>query len=116
MLLDLLLLGLGSLIGLGVGLKFGRRTVYYRNDFNLVFGACRKLEAKFRAQYPNDPETIGLLLKKHPLKQKSLRHSVKFLLLVRNKMAHQDGFDQLPTETRKKLEHHLDTLKRAGLL
>lgn len=115
MLFIVALIGVG-LSGLGLGFYFGSKVVYYRNDFNLVFGAYRKLEKTLRQRYPEERDGLGMLLRRHPIRNRRASVSARYLLRIRNRMAHEEGLDQLPESIRAQVMAHVRSLKEAGLI
>ncbi len=115
MLFTVALVGVGFL-GLSLGFYFGSKVVYYRNDFDLVFGAYRKLEKTLRQRHPAESDSLGLLLKRYPIRNRKVSASARYLLRIRNRMAHEDGLDQLPESVRAQVMAHVRSLKEAGLI
>ncbi len=115
MLFIVALVGAG-LLGLGLGFYFGSKVVYYRNDFNLVFGAYRKLEKTLRQRYPDERDGLGMLLRRHPIRNRRASISARYLLRIRNRMAHEEGLDQLPESIRVEVISHIQALKETGLI
>lgn len=111
-----LCLMLAGALGAGLGYRLGSKVVHYRNDFDLVFGAYRKMERRIREMYPSETRSLGLLLKEHPIQNRKVSASVWYLLRVRNRLAHEEGLDRLSEAVRSRVAEHIQCLRSAGLI